>query len=189
MRLRDINFLGRLPAAWRILRDYTRLHRTYTLNFYAIKSPFIGTKFNSIRGETLLDKINSCPQSLPRKKAALKMRRLQKPGQMDHFVHCEMQLLLHIDASSKDEAFFPYFGCRKLPCWICSEILEFHAGFRIKATHGRIGSLYALDCTNHSSRRVFAIKRLDDELAIKLPDEAFRIEQYDKIKSMRAMPP
>jgi OTT_1508-like deaminase len=177
----DINFLGRLPAAWRIFREYASRHAGYKFIPQFIEPP----KFKKISTETLLERIKSYPQNMSKKEDALK--RLKQGDPAEFAVHCEMQLLLHFDASPNDEVQFRYFGCSKLSCWMCNEMLEAYSGYRTKRTHGRRVGLWAFDSTNQSPRIIFALKRLQDKLTNTLIEEALRMNQTDRFNSMNVV--
>lgn len=174
----DINLLGRLPAAWRTFREYASRHAGYKFIPQFIEPP----RFKKISAETLLERINSYPQNMAKKEGALK--RLRQGAPAEFAVHCEMQLLLHFDASPNDEVQFRYFGCSKLSCWMCNEMLEAYSGYRTKRTHGRRVGQWAFDSTNHSPRIIFALKRLQDKLTNTLIEEALRRNLTDRFNSM-----
>lgn len=173
---KDINFLGRLPATWVTLREFAGRYPDYKFIFQPLTPP----SFQSINRETLFGTINSYPTNMPEREAALK--RLRVKGPLDFTVHCEMQLLLHFDRSPKDKVQFQYFGCSKLSCWMCHEILQHHSAFRTKGTHGRRVGLWAFDTTNQSPKIMFALKRLQDKMTNKLLEEAVRANLTDKSK-------
>jgi OTT_1508-like deaminase len=176
---RDINFLGRLVAAWETFRDYAARHSNYEFIFHPIEPP----KINPPNAETLFGKINSYRENMPGKRGTLK--RLSKGGPLDFAVHCEMQLLLYFDASSQSKASFPYFGCSKYSCWMCNEILVSHSKYRTKGTHGRRVGLWAFDSEKHSPETISALESLQNKIMNSWQEEKLRADISDKVESLK----
>jgi OTT_1508-like deaminase len=173
----DNNFLGRLLNAWESIISTTLV--SITLKFLTLNDTN-----QSINQETLQEKINSYPQNMDKRNTTLKI--LEDTKKYNFAVHYEMQLFLHFDASDEAKYCFPYFGCSKLSCWMCNEILESYSRYRTKRSHGRIVGLWAFDSTDPSSGIIFAPKRLQDKLTNKLVEEVVRAGVFAKEKSLKS---
>jgi OTT_1508-like deaminase len=175
----DINFLGRLRAALETFTEYAERYHEYDFSFHPVDPP----AFKAIDLQTLRLNIDSYPEAMPYKKRVLKL--LERPG-LDFTVHCEMQLLLYFDASSKYRVHLDYFGCSKRSCWMCQQMLESHGQYRTKGTHGQRVGLWAFDSMNRSPKIVFALKSLQDKLTDRMLEEALRIGLIAKLDTLNA---
>jgi OTT_1508-like deaminase len=180
-----INYLGRLEAAWRTISDYAARHQHYRFSFHYPEAPDLSRYRSIVNPNTLSAKINSYPSIMVKRGTALTT--LQNTEVLNLAVHCEMQLLLHLDASKDAENCFPYFGCSKLSCWMCHEILKSHSKYRMKRSHGQIVGLWAFDSTNPSAEIIYALKDLQDKLMKKILKEAVRVGLAEKSESMRSL--
>jgi OTT_1508-like deaminase len=175
----DNNFLGRLRAALKTFKEYAERYHEYDFSFHPVDPP----AFQAIDLQTLRLNIDSYPEAMPHKKRVLKL--LERPG-LDFTVHCEMQLLLYFDASSKYKVHLDYFGCSKRSCWMCQQMLESHGQYRTKGTHGQRVGLWAFDSMNPSPKIVFALKSLQDKLTNRMLKEALRTGLIAKLDTLNA---
>ncbi|KIK15979.1 hypothetical protein PISMIDRAFT_637647 [Pisolithus microcarpus 441] len=104
-----------------------------TLNPTSVKN-FIGERFSVISADRAFDKLQN----------TVSRHRLS--------THAEVQLVLHIvgmmNINTVHKEVYPYVGCSKLSCFLCSTFLKSfdHHGikFRTRGSHGKIYSLWSI---------------------------------------------
>src|SRR5450432_265635 len=54
-------------------------------------------------------------------------------------IHAEVQMVLHFSKNGQSfNQLFPYFGCSKYSCFMCSRFLQAHGKISTRGSHGRI---------------------------------------------------
>ena len=94
----------------------------------------IGTKFSVISAERAFKQLHS------------NMTRKCLP------THAELQLILHIakviDVKTMEREIYPYIGCSKLSCFLCTSFLKSFgqdgAAFKMRGSHGKVYTLWSI---------------------------------------------
>jgi hypothetical protein len=95
----------------------------------------------------------------------------QKP-----YVHAEVQMLMFLAANEPTNSdLFPYFGCSKLSCFMCSQFLQAYGRFTTRGCHGRLFKPWTVPCANrllqgHADRITRALVSVQNEIKKKLKD-------------------
>ena len=155
--LSNIFFLGRIRAAcqtfWICSRELSTFARMDICLILPpeISSRSIGSRFTLAQALQLAGL--SCDFPTIQKHVSKKMQRKQQEEKFGHMqeqtlmnlrVHAEVQVLLAVQQTTEDlQNFFPYLGCSKLSCYLCSLLVQEY-GFTTRGCHGRLYERWAV---------------------------------------------
>ena len=180
----DIFFLGRIRAAYETFRMCFRKILSFAqMDGYLILPPKItpgsaGSQFTLAQVLQLAGLVCDLPtiqkhinQKMQRKQLEERFGHLQQHTLMNLRVHAEVQVLMAVQQVTEDlQDFFPYLGCSKLSCFLCSRLVRAY-GFATRGCHGRLYERWTV--SNDSGflvqpakqpRLVSALKTVFDEL-------------------------
>ncbi|KAG6328816.1 hypothetical protein ID866_10272 [Astraeus odoratus] len=161
----DILFLGRLRSCYFTLIDGTQNIPGFTnLSIVPVKNappricpstlPPLTDTMTCLRltlDPASVRKFVHAKLSVPRAKRSFEQLQ-HKISQVGLPAHAELQLVLHIaktmDVETMNKEVYPYFGCSKLSCFLCSSFLKSFgpngASFRTRGCHGRTYPLWSI---------------------------------------------
>lgn len=146
-----IYFLGRIRAAYETFVACAKANPSFqSIQAYLVLSPEI-PKPNPESAPTLAQTMElaglDCSSFVIRNHISAtmqwraledKFRNRQQDALANLRVHCETQILQTIQQDTEDLSdVFPYFGCSKRSCYLCTLVFEEY-GFTTRGTHGKI---------------------------------------------------
>jgi len=92
---------------------------------------------------------------------------------MKPYIHCEVQVLLHLLQNDGLKDIFQYIGCSKRSCFMCWNLLTAHGPLRTRGCHGKLYSRWIIPETPNLTAAAVeslaeAIRQLENTLSLHL---------------------